>query len=69
MTLLSIIKLILACEMGLGIIGFLMFLLSFISCYENDRLELVSFFVIAVGTGSALITALVGVGLKIFHVI
>lgn len=69
MTLLSIIKLILACEMGLGIIGFLMFLLSFISCYENDRLELVSFFVIAAGTGSALITALVGVGLKIFHVI
>ena len=69
MTLLSIIKLILACEMGLGIIGFLMFLLSFISCYENDRLELVAFFVIAVGTGSALITALVGVGLKIFHVI
>lgn len=69
MTLLSIIKLILACEMGLGIIGFLMFLLSFVSCYENDRLELVSFFVIAAGTGSALITALVGVGLKIFHVI
>ena len=69
MTLLSIIKLILACEMGLGIIGFLMFLLSFISCYENDRLELASFFVIAVGTGLALITALVGVGLKIFHVI
>lgn len=69
MTLLSIIKLILACEMGLGIIGFLMFLLSFVSCYENDRLELVSFFVIALGTGSALITALVGVGLKIFHVI
>lgn len=69
MTLLSIIKLILACEMGLGIIGFLMFLLSFVSCYENDRLELVSFFVIATGTGSALITALVGVGLKIFHVI
>lgn len=69
MTLLSIIKLILACEMGLGIIGFLMFLLSFISCYENDRLELASFFVIAAGTGSALITALVGVGLKIFHVI
>ena len=69
MTLLSIIKLILACEMGLGIIGFLMFLLSFISCYENDRLELASFFVIAAGTGSALITALVGVGLKIFHII
>ena len=69
MTLLSIIKLILACEMGLGIIGFLMFLLSFVSCYENDRLELASFFVIATGIGSALITALVGVGLKIFHVI
>ena len=69
MTLLIIIKLILACEMGLGIIGFLMFLLSFVSCYENDRLELASFFVIAAGTGSALITALVGVGLKIFHVI
>lgn len=65
----SIIKLILACEMGLGIIGFLMFLLSFVSCYENNRLELVSFFVITAGTGSALITALVGVGLKIFHVI
>ena len=69
MTLLIIIKLILACEMGLGIIGFLMFLLSFVSCYENDRLELASFFVIAAGTGSALITALVGVGLKIFHII
>ena len=69
MTLLNIIKLILACEMGLGIIGFLMFFLSLISCYENDRLELAAFFVVAAGTGLALITSLVGVGLKIFHVI
>ena len=69
MTLLSIIKLILVCELGLGIIGFLMLLLSFFSCYEGDRLELVSFFVIVAGIGSALITAFVGVGLKIFHVI
>lgn len=58
MTLLEIIRLIVGCGLLITLVGSVMFLISFFSCYENCKLELVSFIVVAVGVGIALIAAI-----------
>ena len=65
MVLLGIIKLVVACGALVGIIGIAMFLASLLSCCENIWFEGLAFIIAGIGVGVMLLTAIVGLVLKV----